>query len=115
MDVLNLPKIVWLSEDASGIVSNIEFDPQTNQMVGIVLPFDQSNGMPIPFTYLARNAAEIELNMQRTKSVSVYVIMAQPIMEGIPPFVLQLFGTDNRFKTQHVLLRWQHTLDELKR
>lgn len=41
--------------------------------------------------------------------------MAQPLIEHAPPFVLQVFGTDNKFKSQDVLLRWKETVEELKR
>lgn len=63
---------VWLSEDASSIVLKVEFDPKTYQMVGIVLPFDQTTGMPVSFSFLARNAEEIQSNMKRKMSNSVY-------------------------------------------
>lgn len=61
---LGLPKSVWLSEDASGIVAKIEYHPSTNQLIGFVLPMD-ANGIPIPFSYLGRTAEEIE-NSQTT-------------------------------------------------
>lgn len=84
-------------------------------MVGLVLPLDSSTGIPIPFTHLARNADEIEKNMDRAKSSLVYIVMAQPLIPSAPPFILQVFGTDNRFKTQDVLRRWQYTVQELKK
>lgn len=106
---------VWLSEDATSIVSKIEFDAKTNQMIGIVLPMNSSTGMPIPFTYLAKNEEEIQLNMQKSKSNYVYIVMAQPLAINVPPFIFQLFGTDNKFKAAQVLLRWNHTVAELNR
>lgn len=115
LDSLGLEKIVWLGEDASVIVENIEFDPSTNQMIGLVLPTDPVTGMPVPFTYLASNEAEIRKNMQCKKSSNVYMVMAQPVAKNVPAFILQLFGSDNKFKTQDVLLRWKYTRDELER
>lgn len=114
LEDLKLTKNVWLSEDATSIVSKIEFDPKTNQMVGIVLPFDIDTGMPRPFTHLARNANEICENMLQNKSSYVYLVMAQPAVQNVPPFILQIFGTDNKFKTQVVLNRWKHIKEELK-
>lgn len=84
-------------------------------MIGLVLPLDQKTGMPITLTFMARTAKEIETNMQKKKSTLVYLVLAQPIKKGIPPFILQLFGTDNRFTTQNVFLRWNHTVKELER
>lgn len=115
LEVLNLEKYVWLSEDGSGIVEKVEFDPNTNQMVGLVLPIDPLTGNPIPFTYLARDADEIRSNMQKSTSAYVYIVMAQPLANNAPPFILQIFGTDNKFKTQNVLYRWKYTIEELGR
>lgn len=115
LDALKLNKCVWLSEDASGIVPKIEFDSKTNQMVGLVLPMDQNTGIPIAYKYLARNANKIQENMQRKKSTLVYIVLAQPLKKCVPPFILQVFGTDNTFTSNNVLLRWKHTINELKR
>lgn len=115
LEVLKLEKYIWLSEDATGIVEKIEFDPKTNQMVGLVLPIDSITGIPISFTYLARSADEIRSNMQQSTSSYVYMVMAQPLTCNAPPFILQLFSTDNKFKTENVLRRWKHTIEELKR
>lgn len=108
-------KCVWLSEDATGIVGKIEFDPSTNQMVGLVLPINSSTGMPMTHTYLARDVNEIQKNMKQNKSMYAYVVMAQPLDRNIPPFPLQIFGSDNKFTTQNVLSRWQHTVEDLER
>lgn len=43
-------KSVWLAEDATAIIQRIQYDPKTNQLVGIVLPMD-SKGCPISFRY----------------------------------------------------------------
>lgn len=115
LDSLNLEKYVWLSEDATAIVSKVEFDPKTNQMIGLVLPINSENGMPIPFTYLASSEEDIRNNMKCSTSTIVYIVMAQPIMKNVPAFVLQLFGSDNKFTTQNVLLRWKHTKAELEK
>lgn len=115
LESLNLEKNVWLSEDATGIVTKVEFDPRSNQMIGLVLPVDPINGMPIQFSYMASNEGEIQKNMQKcNQSTHIYLVMAQPL-KNVPPFILQLFGTDNKFTAQNVLLRWQHIRSELER
>lgn len=63
---INSPLCVWLSEDASGIVPKIEYDPSTNQLIGFVQPMDD-NGMPVAFTFLARTAEEIEGHLSDDK------------------------------------------------
>lgn len=115
MNSINAKMCVWLSEDASGIVEKIEFDSETNQLVGLVLPINSKTGLPIPFSFMARNENEIRENVEKVKSNLVYVVMAQPLMQNAPPFPLQIFGTDNRFQSQDVLHRWKETVDSLER
>lgn len=114
LNKLNAPKQVWLSEDASGVVAKVQYDPTTNQLVGLVLPMDDNKGMPISFSFTPQSMSDIEkLIQENSKSTHVYIVLAQPIMDNVPPFILQVFGTDNTFKSIHLLLRWQHMKDEL--
>lgn len=115
LDALEIPKYVWLSEDATSINPKIEFDSKSNQMVGPVLPFESNTGMPISFSHLARTTEEIQINMRKNVSNYVYVVMAQPLVANIPPLLIQMFGTDNKFKSHQVLKRWNHTVEELER
>lgn len=113
---MNAPKDVWLSEDGTGIVQKVTYDPITNQLVGLVLPFCEKSGMPMAFSYTPQSFNEIKKQInENKKSTHLYLILEQPIKDNIPPFILQAFGTDNTFKTHHVLSRWQHINDQLKR
>lgn len=114
LEKLHLPKCVWISEDASGINSKIEFDPTTNQMVGLVLSLNAS-GMPLPFQFMATNAEEILMHINKPTSYLVYVVLAQPLLANVPPFLIQIFGTDNKFTTANVIERWKFTTAELKK
>lgn len=114
LDKLGVAKHVWICEDATGIVSKIQLDPQTNQMVGLVLPMD-SSGIPKAFTFLASSADKMHKLMQHPKSTHLYLVLAQPLVKNVPPFILQLYGTDNKFKTEHVWRRWDYTVQHLKR
>lgn len=115
IEKLKLPRAVWLAEDAYGIIYKVEYDPRTNQLVGLLLPLDSKTGMPIPFTFLARSKEEIENLMKKPLSSLLYVVMAQPLANNIPPFILLIFGTDNRFTTKDVLQRWSETEKHLER
>lgn len=107
---------MFLSEDASGIVTKVQFDPKSNQLIGLVLPLDSKTGMPVKFNFTTESAAEIQKMIENeSKSTLLYAILAQPLIEHAPPFVLQIFGTDNRFKTTDVVNRWKFTSQELKR
>lgn len=109
------PMKVWLSEDATGIVPRVEFDSATNQLVGLVLPTNSASGMPTPFTFLAKSAEAIEQHVNKSRSTLVYFVMAQPLKENVPPYILMMFGIDNKFTTQTVLKRWQFITHRLKK
>lgn len=109
------PDMVWLSEDGSGIIRRAVYDVRSNKLVGINFPIDSLTGMPLTESYLARTLSDISKHMKNQLSSLVYLIMAQPVKPKCPPFVLQLFGTDNKFTSQNVLDRWEFTIQELKK
>lgn len=115
-EALKVTKDVWISEDGSGIVSNVHYDSVSNQLVGFVLPKGSNTGSPIPFSFGAEDAAQIMKHMYDSgsrKSSLVYLVMAQPLAENVAPFILQIFGTDNRFPKEEVVTRWNFTRSEL--
>lgn len=112
LDQLKTEKVVWISEDATAIIVKVNYDPVTNQIIGLVLPLG-NNGCPITLAFEANTASEIQEHMKKQKSSIVYLVMAQPLDEKLPPFILQLFGSANSFTAQDVLNRWQYTQSEL--
>lgn len=113
---MNAPKEIWLSEDATAIVAKVSYDSVTSQLIGLVLPTCQKTGMPISFSFTPQTMKEVKQQIeQNPMSTHLYLVLAQPIKENVPPFILQAFGTDNTFKTNDVLKRWQQTKDELSR
>lgn len=112
---VNAPRKVVLSEDGSGIVSKVEYDPTSNQIVGLVLPTSEKTGMPIPFSFLANSAESIEQQVNKARSTLIYLVMAQPLKENVPPYVLLIYGIDNTFKAKSVLQRWQFITQQLKK
>lgn len=112
---MNCTKHVWISEDATVITSKVTYDPNTNQLVGLVLPIDLITGCPKAFTFIASNAECIKQHLMKAKSSVVYVVMAQPLNEKVPPFLLQMFGSDNKIHTTDILKRWKHTSTELEK
>lgn len=106
---------VWISEDGSGIIPKTLYDQVRDELVGMTLELDDKTGCPKKFESTARDMEEIKKFMKYNKSTLVYIVMAVPLNEDIPPFILQLFGTDNKFNTTNVVRRWIHTVQELKR
>lgn len=96
LDERNLPKVVSISEDATRIVGRIQYNSRTNQIVGFTLPINKQTGMPIPFSFPAKNVAEIIKHFTNGNvSGFLNVIMAQPVDENAPQFCLLLFGSDS--------------------
>lgn len=115
LEQLKIPKKVWICEDATGIIAKVEYDPSSNQLVGIVLPLNVGTGMPVSFSYLARTAEEIQKHAKESLSTLVYMVLALPLMPNIPPFVLQVYGTNNRFTADNVRKRLDYTVRELQK
>lgn len=115
LEKTNSPKSIFLSEDGSGIVQKVVYDAHYNQLIGLVLPFNETNGMPKLFSFKAEGIEEIEKYMKLPQSTLVYIVVAQPMKVGVSPFILQIFGTNNTFDTSSVLKRWAHTESELKK
>lgn len=112
---IGAPNSVFLSEDGSGIVKKIVYDVKSNQLVGIVPPLDPINGSPKIFSYMANSEEEIRKFFELPQSSLVYIIVAQPLIRHAPPFILQIFGTDNKFKATDVQARWRKIRTELKK
>lgn len=106
---------VWLSEDGSGVVPKIQYDPSSNQLIGLVLQMNSLTGCPERYISTTRDVEEIQKFMKHAKSTLVYIVLATPLKEGIPPFLLQMFGTNNTFSTEDVVRRWNHTTEELRK
>lgn len=115
LDKYELPKFVWISEDATGIVSKVEYDAQSNQLTGLVLPLHEQTGNPIAFSYLASSADEIRNSVEKEKSTHVHLVLAQPLVEGVPPIIIQIFGTSNKYRANHVSKRWNTLEDSLNK
>lgn len=113
LERLKLPKKVWICEDASGINAKVEYDPTSEQLVGNVLPLNSRTGIPESSIFLTRSAEEIRQNAQAPLSTLVYMVLALPLMPNVPPFVLQIYGTDNKFTSNDIKHRWDYTVREL--
>lgn len=114
IDERSLDPVVCLSEDGTRIIGRIQYDSKSNQLIGFVLPLNESTGMPIPFTYPATSLEEIFKHFSNDNPIAtnMNVIMAQPVGNA-PPFCLLIFGTDNRYTGKHVAGRWQFIVKEL--
>lgn len=111
----SLPLVVSISEDATRIDGRIQYDAKTNQISGFVLRLNNETGMPIPYSFQARNVNEILNHFSSGNTVAhfVNVIMARPLA-NYPPFCLLLFSSDGRYTAEDVIKRWKYIEKELE-
>ena len=109
----NSPFIVAVAEDATRIVQKVEYDPAMDRCVGFVLPVDDK-GLPVVNTFTATTFQEIE-EMFKNRPISKYAYLytATPLKEDVPSFALACVGTDNKFTTELVMLRWKYIQSHL--
>lgn len=112
----NLPLTVSLSEDATRIMGKVQYDSTTNQLIGFALPINETNGMPIPYAFPARNAEDFlsHFSGHNSSSNHLNIIMAQPLA-NVAPFCLLIYGSDNKYTSNNVVNRWINVVKELKR
>ena len=104
----NAPPLVAISEDATRIISRVEYCSKTNRLVGFALPSDK-DGLPIADSFLATSLEAIQENFKiQTICKYAYVYMAQPIYKNVPAFCLACMGSTNRFIAEDVLKRWKY-------
>lgn len=111
----NLPPIVSLSEDATRITGTVQYDVKTNQLIGFVLPINDENGMPIPYSFPARNANEILQHFTAEPPIGhfVNIVMAQPLGRA-SPFCLLLNASDSKYTAEHVADKWKCIVNDLR-
>ena len=123
-----VPKLVSIGEDATRLISRIDYDNETDRLVGFVLPCDAS-GLPVVDTYLAVSFDSIKESFSKGELAKyAFVYMAQPLSQNVPAFCLACFGTqnvpafclacfgtNNKFTAEHILKRWKYIFLECKK
>ena len=110
-----LSGIVTIGEDATRIISRVEYDNQTDRCVGFVLPIDE-NSLPIINSFVATSYEQIE-HMFSNYSIAkyAYAYMVKPLDSQSPSFCLGCLGTDNKFIAETVIMRWNYIVSECKK
>lgn len=108
------PPVVWLSEDATRIISKLQIDPSTGNMIGILLDKDDDTGMPITFQKSLDSVQNLKDLLENScLTMNATVLMARPLKNGSPPFCLMVTGCDNKFTASSVTKRKKYILDQL--
>ena len=61
IDYCKAPKIIAIGEDATKVVRRVQYDPETNRMVGFVLPCDDT-GLPLTYSFLANSLRMLQIS-----------------------------------------------------
>lgn len=106
------PKTILIGEDGTRVISKVQYDPATNQLVGLVSRLDE-RGLPQLEGFPATSASVIKKHLdENALSNYAYCLMAQPLPDGAAPICLALFGTNNKFPSLDVSRRWKYVDEE---
>ena len=102
------PFFVAISEDATRIISRVEYDQETNRMVGFVLP-SNDNVLPMADSFLVTSFEVIE-NCFRNNEISkfTYLYTVQCVSPAVPGFCLACIRTNNSFLATDIMNRWRY-------
>ena len=108
-------RVIVIGEDATRLVARVDYDPETNRLVGFVLP-EGEDSLPSIDAHVAISFQSIEDSFKSSK-ISKYalVYIAQPLSPGVPAFPLACIGTDNKFTADILLKRWSHISSECQK
>ena len=105
--------VVSISEDATRVISRVDYDSETDRRVEFVLHVDQ-NGLPLVDSFVAVSFTAIKVMFQNSPiSKYAYMYIAQPLGKNVPLFCLACMGTNNKFDAEHVLVRWKFICDRI--
>lgn len=109
LEANNFPKVCVLMEDGTRVSRQIEYDHRTNSLKGIVAPLDE-DGIPIKGFFQVSSPYKMAEDIRNYPIAdTAYVQLAYPLAKGAAPYVLYYTATDNSFKADEVIKRWNFT------
>ena len=115
LEAYSASRVVSISEDATRVISRVEYDQTKDKLVGFVLPLDKDS-LPLSGSFQATCLSAIEAMFENSKKASsAYVYMVQSLSPNTPPFCWCLIGTDNCFDANMVTSRWKYIVKECKK
>lgn len=85
----NLPLTVFACEDGTRLTGRLQFDPATNQIVGLVLPLDE-HGVPKTNSFLATSVKAMQDHVKNT--VASVVSFSSPQIYTYSSFTSRIFS-----------------------
>ena len=116
LHLYNAKKIISISEDATRLIGRVDYDKETNKLVGFVLP-SNNEGIPLSDSFIAVSFDFVQETFSTTEiGKYVLVYMAQPIEENVPAYCLMCVATNNRYNAELITRCWKYIYDKcLKR
>jgi hypothetical protein len=107
----------FCAEDSTAIVPKITYDTKSDTFIGFSLPLDD-NGVPIIKSYSTNSFIRLEQwYSDLSQATSLNACLIQPLstsIKNISPYLIAAYGTDNKFKSSDVILRWGHIYQQCK-
>lgn len=108
------PNIVWLSEDATKITGKMEYDSNTDEIIGLVKPINGSTGLPMTHSFPATSPATLQSYSEKFDIAQyVNVVLITPLCADAKSFVLLAYGTNNNFDGEEVQKRANYIKQKL--
>ena len=111
---LNLYKAkkISISEDATRLIGRVDYDKETDKLVGFVLP-SNDEGVPLSNSFIAVSFDFVKEAFS-TAEIGKYVLvyMAQPLQENVPAYCLMCTATDNRYNAELITKCWKYIYNE---
>lgn len=107
----------FCAEDSTAIVPKITYDTTSDTFIGFSLPLD-GNGVPIIKSYSTNSFICLEQwYSDLSQATSLNACLIQPLstsIKNITPYLISAYGTDNKFRSSDVILRWGHIYQQCK-
>jgi hypothetical protein len=107
----------FCAEDSTAIVPKITYDTTSDTFIGFSLPLDD-NGVPIIKSYSTNSFIRLEQwYSDLSQATLLNACLIQPLstsIKNISSYLISAYGTDNKFKSSDVILRWGHIYQQCK-
>ncbi|CAF1349249.1 unnamed protein product [Rotaria sordida] len=106
----------FYAEDTTAIVPKVTYDGKSNTFIGFSLPLDD-NGMPITNSFSTDSFSRLEewyLDVPMAKSLNACLVQPLSSFNNNSAYLLAAFGTDNTFKSTHIISRWHRVFEECR-
>ena len=92
-----------MSEDATRITARVEYDKETDRMVGFILPFNE-DGLPLPDSYLATSFEAIEYCFNSCQVSSMLPVCGSVCFPNYSSILPSMYGKVLCFETMEIHL-----------